>query len=643
VPHGRIPYQQHSNPAPGCTILVVRSGWVWLFLSLQAAVVLSAAPATQAPIATAQISPELRAVLTRDYEIAVTVKAHEGDAWTRLARRVSGDAANWEELAAFNEADENLVSGQSVRVPFAMLKGSLQRDIIRTLFPKDSLTSDGWKHLVVGSRGIEGESLWKIAEWLTGDGANYSLIRKANPDQGLSTRKGDVILVPKRLLTAAFGGGSEEENAPKTAAEVRKPADDATQRAAADEDVPEAALAAVPGPALLTPSLSYVRTANEPHAVYRLQPGEALYSSVAIRFTGRVHAKDVGDVLDRIIKFNEIEDVARIPAGHPVKIPMDLLLPEFLPQDDPARVAREATRRESAQVAKKRTRAAGLSGVHVILDAGHGGNDPGTEHDGVWESTYVYDVAVRLRKLLEKDSAAKVSMTTRSKKQGYTIVEKNVLAGVTDHYVQTTPRYPLDDAIVGVNLRWYLANSMFRRAMKSGTPREKVVFLSIHADSLHPSLRGAMAYVPGASFVKGTFQKKGDIYLARAEVREQPTVTHSRRDALEAEGLSRELAETVMEAFAEKGLKVHPFEPVRDNVIRGGREWVPAIIRHNQVPTRLLLEVGNLGNRRDRELIQTKKHRQQLAEAIYAGIVEFYSTRGQGKPPVVASAKGAAK
>ena len=90
--------------------------------------------------------------------------------------------------------------------------------------------------------------------------------------------------------------------------------------------------------------------------------------------------------------------------------------------------------------------------------------------------------------------------------------------------MQTTPKYLLDDAIVGVNLRWYLANSIFRRAMKGGVPREKVVFLSIHADSLHPSLRGAMAYIPGASFVTGSYQKKGEIYLARAEVREQPRV-----------------------------------------------------------------------------------------------------------------------
>ena len=610
----------------------MRKWWVVSVVLLSARVLLAAPSST--PIATAQIAPGVRATLTRDYEIEVTVKPHAGDAWTRLARRVTGDAANWEEIAAFNQADEKLTSEQSVRVPFAMLRANLQRDVIATLFPNDKTTADGWKHVVVGARGVEGESLWNIAEWFTGDGANYSLIRKANPSQGLSTRKGDVILVPRRLLTAAFGGSSEEENAPTTAAEVRK-ADDQAQRAAADENVPEAAAVA-----LGAPSLSYDRSASEPFAVYRLQKGEALYSSVAIRFTGRVYANDVGDVLERIVKFNEIEDVARIPVGYPVRIPMDLLLPEFLPQDDPQRLARETTRRESAKVAK-RTKATGLSGVTVILDAGHGGRDVGTEHEDVWESVYVYDVACRLKRLLEKQTGAKVSMTTRSKSKGFAVADKNVIEGAPrDHYVQTTPRYLLDDAIVGVNLRWYLANSIFRRAMKTGVPSEKVVFLSIHADSLHPSLRGAMAYVPGASFVTGSYRKKGDIYLTRAEVREQPTVTQSREDALRAEGLSRDLAQTVMTSFQRNGLKVHPFEPVRDNVIRRGNEWVPAVIRHNLVPTRMLLEVCNLGNEKDRELIKTRKYRQQLAEAIYHGLVDFYSRDGEGSSRAAVVASG---
>jgi N-acetylmuramoyl-L-alanine amidase len=320
---------------------------------------------------------------------------------------------------------------------------------------------------------------------------------------------------------------------------------------------------------------------------------------------------------------------------------MELLLPEYLPAGDPTRVAREESKRESTMAAR-RARATGLAGVHVILDAGHGGRDVGTEHEDVWESTYVYDVTCRLRRLLEKQTSAKVSMTTRSKANGFRVEDSDVLDDAPqDHYVQTTPKYHLDDAVVGVNLRWYLANSLYRRTISDGAQKEKVIFISMHADSLHPALRGAMAYIPGASFTTGTFEKVGKIYLAHAEVREQPKVSHSRDEALTAEGLSRGLAESVIGSFERTGLKVHPFSPVRDNVVRGGHEWVPAVIRYNEVPTRLLLEVCNLGNDQDRALIQTRKYRQQLAEAVYQGIVDFYA--GQKAPSVIASAGAGGK
>src|SRR5205085_1403901 len=170
----------------------------------------------------------------------------------------------------------------------------------------------------------------------------------------------------------------------------------------------------------------------------------------------------------------------------------------------------------------------------------------------------------------------------------------------------------------------YLANSIFRRAMKASVPREKVVFLSIHADSLHPSLRGAMAYIPGQRYVTGSYEKSEQVYLARAEVRESPVVRHSEKESLTAEGLSRDLAESIIDAFDQNGLKVHPFNPVRDNVVRNGREWVPAVIRYNLVPTRALVEICNLGNPRDRALMQTRAYRQKVAQAIYDGVVAFY-------------------
>jgi N-acetylmuramoyl-L-alanine amidase len=576
------------------------------------------------------ITPELRASLTADYTIDVVVTPHDGDAWSRLAKRVTGDADRWNEIAAFNHAGGNLTTEQRVRIPFHLLRPNLQRDVVAALFPSDSASDDGWHHVVTGSSGIEGESLWNIAEWFTGRGENYAAVRAANPSQGLSTRKGDVILIPQELLASAFRRGeTEERNAPKTA-EVRKSEDDPEERTSADAhgaavSLPEAVASGA------APSLTYDRTADEPFAVYRLQKGEALYSSVAIRFTGRVYAKDVGDVLERIVTFNGIGDVAKIPIGYRVKIPMSLLLPEYLPADDPARMASEQVKRESAKLAVH-PRAKGLAGLRIILDAGHGGRDVGATVDDVWESNYVYDVMCRLKRVLEKKSGATVSATTKSKQAGYEIPDGDELDEVTDHIILTSPKYVIGDPAVGVNLRWYLANSIFRRAIKQNVPREKVVFLSIHADSLHPSLRGAMAYIPGQRYVTGSYEKSDQVYLARAEVRESPIVRHSEKESLTAEGLSRDLAESIIDAFDSDGLKVHPFNPVRDNVVRGGREWVPAVIRYNLIPTRVLLEICNLGNEKDRALMKTKKYRQRVAEAIYEGIVNYYNDREDVRP-----------
>ena len=595
----------------------MRKWWVVALIAVSLNPVRTSAQLPKDTIAAARLDGDVRAILTREYEIDVLVQPQPGDAWTRLSRRITGDASQWEEIAQYNGQGDTLKAGTPVRIPFNLLRANLQREIIATLFPTDRAMNDGWVHNVVAGRGIEGESLWKIAEWFTGDGENYAAIRKANPKQGLSTRKGEAILIPKELLTAAFSGGMEGENAPKTAAEIRKPDHDQAQRISTDEDVAEAAAS------VGAPSLTYERNTSDPYAVYRLQKGEALYSSVAIRFTGRVYAKDVGDVLEKIVRFNGIEDVSKMPVGYPVKIPMDLLLPEYLPQDDPTRIAAEQAKVASARAAR-RAAARNLAGVHVIIDAGHGGRDPGTAHDDLWESIYVYDVAVRLKRILEKKTAARVSMTTRSKRGGDKPADRDVIPPETDHYVQTSPAYDLDDAIVGVNLRWYLANSIYRHARRGGVPEEKVIFLSIHADSLHPSLRGAMAYVPGERFIRGSYEKTDPIYLAHAEVRERPKVKQSKEDALQAEGLSRGLAESIVTSIGRAGLKVHPFNPIRDNVVREGREWVPAIIRYNMVPARLLLEVCNLGNRKDRALLKTRRYREDVATAIYRGIEDYY-------------------
>ncbi|MHB9122751.1 MAG: N-acetylmuramoyl-L-alanine amidase [Thermoanaerobaculia bacterium] len=607
----------------------MRKGWVIAFAVLLHAAVLHAAAVKPRVVA---ISDGISASLDKDQEISLLVKPKRGDAWTRLALRATGDADLWKTLAKLNRMGESLPRDRSVRVPFSMIKPSLQAKVLVTLFPDDVAAGNGWKHKVVAGGPLEGESLWRIAEWFTGDGANYAAIRKANAPRALSTRRGEWIVIPDRLLSPALRAAMPR---PVKAAETEIAEDD--PEAPAEVTTTATVMEAV---APVEPfTLEYDRSAEQPYAIYRIRKGEALYSSVGIRFTGRVYAKDVNEVVDQIVEFNGIADVSRIPVGYPVKIPMELLIPDYRPTDDPRRVEQETKKRESARLAR-RVEAKDLRGIRIIVDAGHGGRDVGTTHEGAWESVYVYDIAARLKKLVEAKSAGKVSMTTKSESSGYSVPDRDKLRNLTDHAVLTTPRYDLTDPVVGVNLRWYLANSILGESRRKSVPEENVVFLSIHADSLHPSLRGAMAYIPGERYVRGSFTKKGKVYLARAEVRESPTVSHSSEDALRAEGLSRRLAETIIGSFRRNDLKVHPFNPVRDNVVRNGREWVPAVIRYNKVPTRLLLEVCNLGNAEDRRLMKTKEYRQEVAEAIYEGLVRFYShgSRDDGLETMVKAA-----
>jgi N-acetylmuramoyl-L-alanine amidase len=205
--------------------------------------------------------------------------------------------------------------------------------------------------------------------------------------------------------------------------------------------------------------------------------------------------------------------------------------------------------------------------------------------------------------------------------------------------VLTDPAYPIDDSAVGVHLRWYLANSVYRQALDDGLGTDKVIFLSIHADSLHPSLRGAMVYIPSARLRSGEYGKSGKVYAARREYRERPRVSFSRRELLKSEGQSRELARHLVRAFEGAGLAVHPDKPVRRQIVRRRRPWVPAVLRYNAVPTAVLLEVCNLANAEDRKLVKTRAFRQQVAEAIVAGVLDYF---GYDSEPVelIAAAGG---
>jgi N-acetylmuramoyl-L-alanine amidase len=581
------------------------------------------AGAAAAATARAKISETERAALVELRELYLEAIPERGEGWIAFARRHTGDAGAAKEIAKANRNARRPLAGVRYRVPFRLLTDSAKLAVIRALFPADRSIDGEWSHRT------RGESLESVAEWFTGGRAATKRLREVNGFKGLKPAAGTVVRVPADLVAPAFRfvPPRAAPPAPVAPAQPAPGAPGGPAAAGAPSGLPTApAIVAPVAPASaeapLTSLLDYGEDAGGRHAIYRLRPGEALYSSVVVRFTGRLVAEDVNALAAEVAKRSAIEDVTDIPIGFPVKIPLDLLLPEFLPEGDPRRLEYEVEQALASRH-KNVVEAKGLEGVTVVLDPGHGGVDVGASMAGVWESLYVYDVALRVKRRLEATTRAKVLLTTRDGAK-WEIVDRDVLPFSRGHAVLTTPPYPITDSVVGVNLRWYLANSYLRQSTAAGGSADKVVFLAIHADSLHPSIRGATIYVPDSVGSAGTFRKSGAAFTSRKEVREQPSVTFTAKQRQRSEGLSRDLAESVISSLRKKDLDIHPFKPVRDRIYRGKRAWVPAVLNYNAIPAKLLLEVCNLANAQDRKLLTTRDFRERVAEAVVAGIRGYF-------------------
>lgn len=548
---------------------------------------------------TVVVSPELKVSVADGDEVFLFARPLPGEGIDAFVRRFAADPRTKREILSQNAGMKLLHKDVFVRVPYRLLSDASRRLAMEALFPEDTADSEGWSHRVAALTGRP-ESLWRIAEWFTGEGANYQVIRASGGISSLQTEKGQVVRIPVRLLSPAFRSEARASEEP-------------------------------------APRLQYERDKIGRYALYRLRRGEALYSAVVVRFTGRVHAEDVNAKALEIAVRSGIADVHAIPVGFAVKIPIDDLAAEFRPPDDPERIEAEKARLAAAQFAN-RVRAANLDGVTLVLDAGHGGRDTGAVVDGLEEARHVYDVACRVERLIRGHSRARLSATV-SRGGPCPSRHAETVGDSRGARVLTTPPYPLDDSVAGVNLRWYLANSFLRASKRRGGSEDRMVFVSLHADSLHPAVRGAMVYIPGEKFLKGSFAKSGSPYSSRKEVRDAPRVSFSRRDRVKAEGLSRDFAEKIVAAFRAGGLPLHDFQPIRRNVIRGGREWVPAILRYNRIPTRVLLEICNLNNPDDRKLLSSSGYREKVARALVTALVEFYG--GPGDETVTASRREA--
>ena len=281
---------------------------------------------------------------------------------------------------------------------------------------------------------IYDEGLWQVAAWFTGDGAHFVELQRVNG-----------------LASPELGTGSDRPH----------PGEPPRPRAPARADRPTtgpSCTEATRGAATPATGSSPARRSTPPSC--SATPG-ARRRRTSKRWRGRSPREAASAISPTF------------PPGWLVKIPIDVLEPEFLPvRRAPRRASRRRKPRWSASSARGRRQAAthGLQGVVVILDPGHGGMDPGTMNHAVWEHDYVFDVASRLRRELEAHTGAKVVLTLDDPGKESVPSRGDALESNRKRSVLTTPPFLAEEdgeTAVAVNLRWYLANSVYRRLVKS--------------------------------------------------------------------------------------------------------------------------------------------------------------------------------
>ncbi|MEP6471554.1 MAG: hypothetical protein ABJC28_06025, partial [Acidobacteriota bacterium] len=146
------------------------------------------------------ISPELKVSIGEGDEITLSARPLPGEGLDAFVKRFTEDPRTKSEILSRNEGVKLLRNDVFVRVPYKLLSENYRRIAIEALFPGDTTDAQWWVHRISALTG-KPESLWRIAEWFTGDGLNYREIRTSNNLVSLATESGQVVRIPVKLLT----------------------------------------------------------------------------------------------------------------------------------------------------------------------------------------------------------------------------------------------------------------------------------------------------------------------------------------------------------------------------------------------------------------------------------------------------------
>jgi N-acetylmuramoyl-L-alanine amidase len=219
----------------------------------------------------------------------------------------------------------------------------------------------------------------------------------------------------------------------------------------------------------------------------------------------------------------------------------------------------------------------GLGVSRIVIDAGHGGHDPGAKANGLTESQLTLDVALRLQKLLEKEPSFEVVMTR-----------------ATDVFI------PLEE-------RTAIAN------------REQAdLFLSIHANAS----RNTRAHGVETYFLNFATNPEAEAVAARENagsgqsMRKLPDIV--RAIALNNKiDESRDFAEMVQRSMVQR-------MSVKNKALRNiGVKQAPFVVLIGAQMPSVLAEMSFVTNKADAAMLKQPAYRQQIAQALFDSIVRY--------------------
>ncbi len=222
----------------------------------------------------------------------------------------------------------------------------------------------------------------------------------------------------------------------------------------------------------------------------------------------------------------------------------------------------------------------------IVIDPGHGGDDPGAIAKGLKEKDICLNVALELKKQLEQDGRVKVVLTRSG-----------------DYYVRLRKRYRIAEA-----KKADLLVSIHANAARSRSAKGAEVFFVTHGPATDKDAEALAKLENDADLVGGVAPE--DIDALQFSIAAMTKEKFHHRSQL--------LAGSVLEA-----LKRNDFASRR----RGVRQARFMVLQSSQTPS-VLVEVGFLSNPADRKVIQQRGYGRRCASALRDGVLDYLNTPG---------------